>query len=76
VSVFTINIPEVSVYTINIPEVRSDLHKPSKALAWVKDNCPNFIRTCGQYDTVKMQASYDFLFSEEADAVLFALRWL
>ena len=47
------------------------------ALAWAKECCPSYITNdyhCvgyNSYDTSKI----DYFFSEEADAVFFALRW-
>ena len=47
--------------------------KAYEALKWVKKNCPSYITN----DTVKRDGNYyyRFLFAQERDQIMFALRW-
>ena len=47
------------------------------ALAWAKEHCPSYITnnfTKARYNG-NLTGEIDYFFSEEADAVFFALRW-
>ena len=48
------------------------------AVAWAKEHCPSYITNNIHFssDTYTHDSNkIDYFFSEEADAVLFALRW-
>jgi hypothetical protein len=49
-----------------------------KALAWIYENCPSYITSSmnSESDSNLRHWLVDYHFSEQADAVLFALRWL
>ena len=59
---------EVGIMTVTLPW---DHDCVDKALEWAKENCPSYIT-----HLVGPDYGIVYYFSDEKDAVLFALRWL